>query len=155
MIPLIIIGAIIGAIIVFLICREIVCWYWKINKLVELMEKQNKYFRLILKSQNIDLPDDSPDSEIEIGTKVDTDTEVDVAIPSIDDIPLSGQLCKVIKKTAIREFRKHDSYAEKELNVGDKVYFQKIKNNDPTWYYVKSTDSWENGWCFSGYLEKC
>jgi hypothetical protein len=37
----IIIGVLAGIIIVFLICREIVCWYWKINKLVELMEEQN------------------------------------------------------------------------------------------------------------------
>ncbi|EHJ48571.1 hypothetical protein DFW101_2567 [Solidesulfovibrio carbinoliphilus subsp. oakridgensis] len=25
----------------FLVCREIVCWYWKINKAVELLERQN------------------------------------------------------------------------------------------------------------------
>ena len=35
------IGTLVGVIIVFLICREIVCWYWKINKLVELIEEQN------------------------------------------------------------------------------------------------------------------
>lgn len=23
----------------FLICREIVCWYWKINRVVELLER--------------------------------------------------------------------------------------------------------------------
>ena len=27
------------AIIIFLTCREIFCWYWKINKSVDLMEK--------------------------------------------------------------------------------------------------------------------
>jgi len=35
---LIIIGVIIGVIVLFLICRELVCWYWKINRLVFLME---------------------------------------------------------------------------------------------------------------------
>lgn len=25
--------------VVFLICREIVCWYWKINKSVQLLEQ--------------------------------------------------------------------------------------------------------------------
>ena len=25
--------------IIFLICRELVCWYWKINKSVDLMEQ--------------------------------------------------------------------------------------------------------------------
>ena len=37
----IVIGIIIGAIIIFIICRELICWYYKINRLVELMEQQN------------------------------------------------------------------------------------------------------------------
>ncbi|WP_300158346.1 hypothetical protein [Solidesulfovibrio sp.] len=28
-------------IVIFLVCREIVCWYWKINRAVELLERQN------------------------------------------------------------------------------------------------------------------
>jgi uncharacterized membrane-anchored protein YhcB (DUF1043 family) len=40
----IIIGIIIGAIIIFLILREFLCWYWKINRLVALMEVQNNLF---------------------------------------------------------------------------------------------------------------
>ncbi len=39
------IGSLIGLLIVlvvFLICREVVCWYWKLNKIVELLEEQNK-----------------------------------------------------------------------------------------------------------------
>lgn len=27
--------------LIFLVCREIVCWYWKINRAVELLERQN------------------------------------------------------------------------------------------------------------------
>ncbi|MFU2207878.1 hypothetical protein [Solidesulfovibrio sp. C21] len=27
--------------LIFLVCREIVCWYWKINRAMELMERQN------------------------------------------------------------------------------------------------------------------
>jgi TctA family transporter len=37
----IIIGVIIGIIVLFLICRELICWYWKINRIVALMEEQN------------------------------------------------------------------------------------------------------------------
>tara|TARA_R110001606_G_scaffold397550_1_gene574390 strand:- start:695 stop:913 length:219 start_codon:yes stop_codon:yes gene_type:complete len=36
------------SIFIFLLCREIVCWYWKINKRNELLVEQNQ----ILKSQN-------------------------------------------------------------------------------------------------------
>lgn len=32
-------GIMIFTLVIFLICREIVCWYWRINKSVELMEK--------------------------------------------------------------------------------------------------------------------
>lgn len=35
-------------ILIFLICREIVCWYLKINKRNEILEEQNE----LLKSQN-------------------------------------------------------------------------------------------------------
>lgn len=28
-------------IVIFLVCREIVCWYWKINRAMELLERQN------------------------------------------------------------------------------------------------------------------
>jgi hypothetical protein len=48
----IIILVIIGIIIVFLICREIVCWYWKINTLVELMTEQNRLLSEIAKKSS-------------------------------------------------------------------------------------------------------
>jgi hypothetical protein len=37
--------AIIASIIVILIIREIVMWYWKINKIVHLLEEQNSLLR--------------------------------------------------------------------------------------------------------------
>jgi len=33
----------------FLACREIVCWYFKLSKIVELLEQQNKKFDEFLK----------------------------------------------------------------------------------------------------------
>ncbi len=27
------------SILVFIICRELVCWYWKLNRIVELLEQ--------------------------------------------------------------------------------------------------------------------
>jgi hypothetical protein len=35
-------------VIVFLILREVNCWYWKINKRIELQEMNNKLLREIL-----------------------------------------------------------------------------------------------------------
>jgi hypothetical protein len=40
-----IIGIIIGAIALFFICRELICWYYKINRLVALMEEQNSLLK--------------------------------------------------------------------------------------------------------------
>ena len=36
------------SLIIFLICREIVCWYWKINKLSSQLYEQNELLRLLL-----------------------------------------------------------------------------------------------------------
>ena len=47
----IIIGILVAVIIVFLICRELICWYWKINKLVALMEEQNSLLRDVMKTR--------------------------------------------------------------------------------------------------------
>jgi hypothetical protein len=44
----IIIGALIGAVVIFLITRELWCWYWKINKGIKLLEDQNKLLKQLL-----------------------------------------------------------------------------------------------------------
>jgi hypothetical protein len=35
------------SLIIFLACREIVCWYFKINKRVELLEEQNELLKKV------------------------------------------------------------------------------------------------------------
>lgn len=35
-------------IVIFLVCREIVCWYWKLNKVVQLQEDQSATLKSIL-----------------------------------------------------------------------------------------------------------
>ena len=48
-------GVIIGvivAIVLFLILREVFCWYWKINRVVELLEQQNSLLRSLLGNFN-------------------------------------------------------------------------------------------------------
>ena len=62
---LIIIGSIIVAVVVFLLCRELMCWYYKINKLVGLMEKQNKLLTQLLIHHGVEVAEESDDSEEE------------------------------------------------------------------------------------------
>ena len=35
--------------LVLLVCREITCWYFKLSKIVDLLEQQNKKFAEFLK----------------------------------------------------------------------------------------------------------
>jgi hypothetical protein len=41
--------ALLVLIVVFLLCREIVCWYWKLNKIVANQEDQAAILQAILK----------------------------------------------------------------------------------------------------------
>ena len=47
------IAILIGIIVLFLILREFWCWYWKINRLVALMEEQNKTLKDLLEKNGI------------------------------------------------------------------------------------------------------
>lgn len=78
-------GIVIGLVIlivVFLLCREIVCWYWKINIAVKLMEEQNQLLRKIV-SSNLDikraLTKTSGDSVTESDSETNTETPISEA----------------------------------------------------------------------------
>jgi uncharacterized membrane protein required for colicin V production len=50
-----ILGYILGAIIVFLLIREVVTWYWKINKIVDTLDRIDsnlQYIATILEEKN-------------------------------------------------------------------------------------------------------
>jgi hypothetical protein len=64
-----------------------------------------------------------------------------------------GAIYEVIEKTAIRDAYQHDAYIKKELNIGDKVFFQNVLENEPEWFYVNTSDS-INGWCFASHLKR-
>jgi len=49
------IGTILIVLVVFLICREIVCWYWKINKRISLLENIDKNLILLVKAKGIEV----------------------------------------------------------------------------------------------------
>ena len=80
-----IIGVLIGIIIIFLICRELVCWYWKINKIVALMEEQNnlikKYFSTNSITQNninVSSISETTENKMELKSKIIENKEVKV-----------------------------------------------------------------------------
>ena len=42
--------ALVVALIIFLVCRELVCWYWKINEISASLKEQERAQRDMLKS---------------------------------------------------------------------------------------------------------
>jgi len=57
----IIIGVLFALIIIFLITREFWCWYWKINRILALMEDQNNLLR---KQLNLNSINEKNDTEV-------------------------------------------------------------------------------------------
>ena len=46
----IIIVVLFGTIIIFLVCRELICWYWKLNRIVSLLEEQNMLLSRLMRN---------------------------------------------------------------------------------------------------------
>ena len=122
----VIIGIIIGVIVVFLICRELMCWYYKINKIVSLLENQV----FLLKSQITFVPTHTvkllaDQNELSLYEKPSFEAD------TIEDLP-NGTKVQFLGKSS----------KEAELNG--------IKG---TWFRVITQEK-DDGWCFSGSLEK-
>ncbi len=57
----------------FLVFREIVCWYWKINDMVknqntqiDLLKQQNKYLELLCKAEGLKAKDKKTEANFEL-----------------------------------------------------------------------------------------
>ena len=123
-------GVLIGIIIVFLICRELVCWYWKINKIIVLMEEQNKLLTILTKGEKVDQPIENTSEKESIKSYV------------------------AVTPTKIFYERDINSSIVKDINIGDKVNFQyDCKEGEVLWYYVKTGRL--EGWCKAEYLKEC
>lgn len=61
----------------FLIFREIVCWYWKINKTTDLLSEQNLILKMILKEIKTSSQDNNLKSEKKSEKQTKTILETD------------------------------------------------------------------------------
>jgi uncharacterized protein YgiM (DUF1202 family) len=119
-------GIIIGVIVLFLICRELICWYYKINRIVALLEDQI----CLLKMQVTFVPTHTikylPDQdELNLRKKPSFDDYGDENLPNGTKVQFLEKMSKEVK-------------------------FQEIKG---TWFKVITQEKIV-GWCFSGNLEK-
>jgi preprotein translocase subunit SecF len=58
-----IIVIILAIIIIFLVCRELICWYWKINRGIELLENINVNLEFLVDYFIPDEEDESSDDK--------------------------------------------------------------------------------------------
>lgn len=61
-------------IVLFLVFREIVCWYWKINDMVknqntqiDLLRQQNKYLELLCKAEGLKAKEKKSEDNFDLG----------------------------------------------------------------------------------------
>jgi hypothetical protein len=122
---LLFIGLIIGAIVVFFICRELICWYYKINRIVSLLEAQYR----LLAIQMTFVPTHTIKSLIG-GNEISLRTSYE-AEDIVEKLPIGTKV----------QFLENSS-KNVELNG--------IKG---TWVKIITQEKID-GWCFSGNLEK-
>ena len=120
-----IVGIIVGLIILFLICRELVCWYYKINKITALLEEQIS----LLKMQVAFVPTHLAKSSRNDGNVLLREK------PSLDYADIE----RLPSGT-------HVQFLEKKSNEG-------IGEAKETWFKVVTQEK-TIGWCFSDDLEK-
>jgi len=122
-------------IVVFLVCREIVCWYWKINEMITLMREQNELLKKIILKNIIkgkENADTSPqlndiDSETPID-RLDKNTIDDDSVPNI-----------ISKQTRHQHSVFSGAYEEYILEYEDGTQgsiFEKTEKNE---FYFKNT----------------
>ena len=93
-------------IVVFIILREVNCWYWKINKRIDLLEKQNLLIEKILNH----LKGISP-SEIKENDQKHSDEATNRAVSNLSD----------------EERREYDKFIKFGLKDGEKIVIHKKK----------------------------
>ena len=129
----IIIGILAGIIIIFLICRELVCWYWKINKIVSLMEEQNNLLK-----QHLGISPDLSSEKIVVNENIKAQNTFH---------EMGFETLKIINKTNLFEESNNDSKIICSLLVGEYVaILSKKVISGITWYNIKDKDNNE-GWC--------
>jgi len=93
--------------IVFLLCRELICWYYKINRIVKLMEEQNVLMNKMLSGDNRHVSsskaslkdEEDEDFEENVGWSKDlTVEEMEEAQKYVDKLEPQQVVVKVIPK---------------------------------------------------------
>lgn len=128
-------------IIVFLICREFICWYYKINKIVVLMEEQNGLLRKLLIEGNkiqekniVEVLDDNLESDLY--------TTPEVSSQEIISNSKNTEEIKLVFKDGIAGslFHKKNEYffkGQNKMNKGIHYYKDLTSCSNALYWYLK------------------
>jgi hypothetical protein len=118
--------------VVFLVLREFWCWYWKINKLISLMQEQNDLLKRHF-NKTITTGKFIPTHKVKLLTKAE------------------GLGLRIEPNAKIDTFIKlPDGTEVQHVSTGDDVTLLDKKGR---WFEIRTKDD-VCGWCFSGSLEK-
>ncbi|MDR2490281.1 MAG: hypothetical protein LBD20_02645 [Spirochaetaceae bacterium] len=133
----------VGFVILFLILREFWCWYWKLNKIVSLLEGQNQLLALVL----------GKSGKVEYSIAQEELNKAEGALFVVEkEMKLYNSIRPLYNDTC--DF----TVVKQSLNVGDTVEFIKeggeaTVGNDTAPMFLVRTKEGNIGWCFSGYLK--
>ena len=132
----IIFGIIIGAFILFLICRELFCWYLKTNRIVVLIEEQNSLLKGLLGQKSTNATPFSPTHKIHFHEDMIDKLVSDNSIKMRSEPNKNGSVLLGLKNGT-------------DIEVIEKVEDQ---DND-TWVLVKIKGN-ITGWCNEMFIKK-
>jgi hypothetical protein len=118
---------------IFLLCRELMCWYFKINKLVNLLEEQNELLRQQGGTSISIIGDFTPTHKVKLLTNAEG-----LGLRKNPN-PSNDPFIKLSDGTEIQH-----------ISTGGEISLQDRKG---FWYEIITKDRIK-GWCFSGSLEK-
>jgi hypothetical protein len=129
-----VIAALVVIFFVFLLLREFWCWYFKINRLVALMEEQNALLgQQLSRDSVVSLKEFVPTHKVRLLTNTE------------------GMALRKRPDPSLTSFTKIPNGTEvQHLSTGDEITFQDKK---APWFEIRTKDGVQ-GWCFSGSLEK-
>jgi hypothetical protein len=95
-------------IVLFFLLRELNCWYWKINKRIDLLERQNFLIEKIF-------------NHLTGGTTIESPEELKKISDKVKD--------NIISKLSDEERREYDKFINFGLQPGEKLVIHKKKRN--------------------------
>ena len=138
-----IIVIIIALVVIFLLMRELNCWYWKINERVALMQEQNNLLRKLISGSV------SPE-------RVEADTIIEKPIEKPTSETITHTAPKIVSQNKTNESSLlKGSYENIHLEFADGIKGSIFHNQAKNEYYFKDKSQWSTILHYYDNFENC